>query len=491
MTAEGRTPRVALGPLLGRLAGAQVAGDTGRPVTGIEIDSRRVASGTLFVALPGTRTDGHNFVREAIGKGASAVVVQSIPAGLPAGATIVRVADSRRALSALAAAFYGDPSHALDVIGVTGTNGKTTTTHMIASILNAGGIATGIAGTVGADFHAHRRSLRNTTPQPPELHELLAQMRDEGAKAVAMEVSSHALALDRVEDVRFRVAVLTNVTRDHLDFHRSLEAYAAAKRRLFTFARACVVNADDARGARWAAELAREGRDVVTYGSAADATLRPSDLAVEAEGSRFTVDGRRYRLALAGRFNVWNALAAIGVARLLGVDDAAGARGLAALERVAGRMERIVAGGVVVVVDYAHTPDALESALQSLRETAAGALAVVFGCGGDRDRGKRPEMGAVAARFADRLYVTSDNPRGEDPAEIAEAIVAGIGRRERVVELDRRRAIERAIAEAREGDVVLVAGKGHETSQIVGDRVLPFDDAAVARAALAARGAPP
>jgi UDP-N-acetylmuramoyl-L-alanyl-D-glutamate--2,6-diaminopimelate ligase len=476
-----------LAALVSRLPAAQIIGDRRIAVAGIEIDSRCVKPGALFVALRGSHTDGHRFVREAVANGARAVVVEAPPASLPPTVTVVRVADTRRALSALAAAFYEDPSHDLDVIGVTGTNGKTTTTHMVAAILNEAGTPCGIAGTVGAEFRSQSWRLENTTPLPPELHGLLARMRDEGAKAVAMEASSHALALDRVDDVRFRIAALTNVTRDHLDFHETLDAYAAAKRRLFSLAPACVLNVDDAYGARWEPELSREGRKLVSYGLRRGALLVPRDLAVESFGSRFTVDGQAYELRLPGRFNVWNALAAIGVARLMEIDDATAARGLAEVERVAGRMERLAGGGVAVVVDYAHTPDALESALRSLRETATGALAVVFGCGGDRDRGKRPEMGAVAARLADRLYVTSDNPRTEEPQTIVDAIVAGIGNREHVVELDRRRAIERAIAEAHAGDVVLVAGKGHEAYQIVGERVLPFDDAAIAREALSAR----
>ncbi len=480
-------PNVALATLLKRLEGPlAVIGDRNRKVDAIEIDSRCVKPGALFVALRGRHTDGHRHANDAAGKGARVVVVERA-VDLPEDVTVVQVADSRRALSVLAAAFYGDPSHALDAIGVTGTNGKTTTTHMIAAVLNAGGISCGIAGTVGAEFRAHRWLLENTTPQPPELQRLLARMRDAGANAVAMEVSSHALALDRVEDVRFRVAALTNVTRDHLDFHETIEAYAAAKRRLFSLAPACVINADDKYGERWESELRREGRSVITYGVRNAASLAPEEIAVEPSGSRFTVNGQRYQLRLPGRFNIWNALAAIGVARFLGVADATGARALSELERVPGRMERFDAGEIAVVVDYAHTPDALESALRSLRETTSGALTVVFGCGGDRDRGKRPEMGAVAAVFADRLYVTSDNPRNEDPQAIADAIVAGIGDRDRIVELDRRRAIERAIAQARAGDVVLIAGKGHEMYQIVGDRVLPFDDAAVAREALGSR----
>lgn len=480
-------PNVALATLLKRLAGPlTVVGDRNRKVDAIEIDSRCVRPGALFVALRGEHTDGHRHANDAVGKGARVVVVERA-VDLPADVTVVQVGDSRRALSVLAAAFYGDPSHALDAIGVTGTNGKTTTTHMIAAILNAAGISCGIAGTVGAEFRAHRWYLENTTPQPPELQRLLARMRDAGAKAVAMEVSSHALALDRVEDVRFRVAALTNVTRDHLDFHETIEAYAAAKRRLFGLAPASVINADDKYGERWESELRREGRSVITYGLRNAASLAPEEIAVEPSGSRFTVNGQRFQLRLPGRFNIWNALAAIGAARCLGVDNATSARALSELERVPGRMERFDAEEIAVVVDYAHTPDALESALRSLRETTSGALTVVFGCGGDRDRGKRPEMGAVAAVFADRLYVTSDNPRNEDPQAIVDAIAAGIGDRDRIVELDRRRAIERAIAEARSGDVVLIAGKGHETYQIVGDRVLPFDDAAVAREALGAR----
>jgi UDP-N-acetylmuramoyl-L-alanyl-D-glutamate--2,6-diaminopimelate ligase len=483
--------RVALTALLNRLEPPPVCtGETNVSVDAIETDSRKVRPGALFIALRGTRTDGHRFIGDAIRNGARAVIAETpMPPGLGGEVTLARVEDSRRALSAVAAAFYSDPSHALEVVGVTGTNGKTTTTHMVAAIFNEAGIPCGIAGTVGAQFRSRTWRLENTTPLPPELHALLAQMRDDGAKAVAMEVSSHALALERVDDVRFRIAVLTNVARDHLDFHETVESYAAAKRRLFELAPVCILNVDDAYGARWALELDRQGRSVTSYGIRYGAHLVPEDVVTDATGTRFRVDGRRYELRLTGRFNVWNALAAIGAARAMGIDDAVSARGLQSLERVAGRMERLSGGGVGVVVDYAHTPDALESALRALRETTSGALAVVFGCGGDRDRGKRPEMGAVAARLADRIYVTSDNPRSEDPQTIVDAILSGIGIRAHVVELDRRRAIERAIADARPGDAVLVAGKGHEDYQIVGDRVLPFDDCAIAREALAARGA--
>ncbi|HEV8021927.1 MAG TPA: UDP-N-acetylmuramoyl-L-alanyl-D-glutamate--2,6-diaminopimelate ligase, partial [Candidatus Lustribacter sp.] len=386
-----------LAALIARLpASTQAAGDVHREVTSIEIDSRAVRPGALFVALRGQHGDGHTFLAQALAAGAVAVLVDEGYAA-PPDVCVVHVPDTRAALSPLAAAFYGDPSHGLDVIGVTGTNGKTTTTRMISAILTGAGRPCGVIGTVGAEFGDRSWTLANTTPQPPELHELLAAMRDGGAKAVAMEVSSHALALGRVEDVRFRAGVLTNVTRDHLDFHGSLEAYALAKRRLFRMVPSAVMNVDDAYGAHWATELAAHDVKVVSYGTHHDANLVPQDIVTRADGSSFSVLGQKYDIHLPGRFNIWNALAAIGVGRTLGVADAQIAGGLARLERVPGRMEHVRSGEIDVVVDYAHTPDALENALRALRETTRGALAVVFGCGGDRDRGKRPQMGAAAA----------------------------------------------------------------------------------------------
>ncbi|MBV8198460.1 MAG: UDP-N-acetylmuramoyl-L-alanyl-D-glutamate--2,6-diaminopimelate ligase [Candidatus Eremiobacteraeota bacterium] len=479
-------PIIALGSLLSRLPDAATSADPNQPITAIQTDSNAVRPGALFVALRGLHTDGHRYVAQALARGASAVVVEAnARVTLPAGAPVVSVSDTRRALSALAATFYGNPSGALDVIGITGTNGKTTVSRMVAAILNAAKLPCGIIGTVGAQFDANDWVLSNTTPLPPELHALLASMRDNGAKAVAMEVSSHALALGRVEDVAFRMAVLTNVTRDHLDFHETMEAYAAAKRRLFELAPVCVLNVGDPYGERWAPELLYEGKEVISYGDHCGSVYAARDIAVTPSGSRFTVARQPYELRVPGRFNVDNALAAIAVAERLGIATTTIADGLAALERVPGRMERLSENGVDVVIDYAHTPAALEHALTALRETATAKLAVVFGCGGDRDRGKRPQMGAVAARLADRIYLTSDNPRTEEPRAIVEAIASGIGPHSYVVELDRRRAIERAIGDAGPGDVVLVAGKGHEDYQIVGHDVLHFDDASVAREVLA------
>jgi UDP-N-acetylmuramoyl-L-alanyl-D-glutamate--2,6-diaminopimelate ligase len=477
--------------LVATLAGARVTGSLPPWVDAIASDSRTVRPGTLFVALRGERADGHAFLADAIARGASAVVVEhgvtpSASKGLRSDVPVVAVADTRIAASALADAFHDHPSHELVVVGVTGTNGKTTTTHLVRDVLDAAGIPCGAIGTLGGAFGEKRWPLANTTPLAIELHGLLAAMRAAGARAVAMEVSSHALALHRVDHVRFRAAALTNVTRDHLDFHGTPERYAAAKRRLFDLAPLAVLNADDPAGAAFARELADAGKSQpITYAIDSDATLRAEDVALDGDGSSFRVGETEVRIALPGRFNVRNALAAFGLGRALGLDDAAIAAGLAATRAVPGRMERFGAFGIDAIVDYAHTPDALENVLRAVRETTKRDLIVVFGCGGDRDHGKRAQMGEIAARLADRVIVTSDNPRSEDPMEIAVAIADGYQRTQ--IELDRRRAIRRAIDEARAGDTVVVAGKGHETYQIVGEQRHAFDDRDEVRIAFAKR----
>lgn len=463
----------------------EVRGDPQRRVRSIAIDSREARVDSLFIALRGEHTDGHRFIDRAIANGATAVLMES-PANLPEHVTSVIVPDTTRALSAIADRFYEQPSKALLTIGITGTNGKTTTAQMVGAILNAAGIPAGTIGTLGASFGDRHWRLSNTTPLAPELHGLLAQMRECGARGVAMEVSSHALALQRVADVWFRVGVLTNVTRDHLDFHKTLDAYSAAKRSLFEAAHACVFNLDDPLGARWAAEFARR-KPVITYGFTPAAQLAASDIRYHSGASTFTLDRVSFTVNLPGRFNVANALAAIGAARMLDIPDRFSADGLARLERVAGRMEHQRAAGIDVVVDYAHTPDALANALAALREITVGRVLVVFGCGGDRDRGKRIEMGEIAAKLADRAYVTSDNPRGEDPQAIISQIVTGMAGSNHRILADRREAIFAAIAEADSGDLVLIAGKGHEQYQLAGEHSLPFDDAAVAREALELR----
>ena len=466
--------------LVATLQGARVAGSLPSSVDAIASDSRAVRPGTLFVALHGERADGHDFVHDAVARGASAVVVDS---PVDADVAVVTVADTRLAASALADAFHDHPSQSLAVIGITGTNGKTTTTHLVRDLLVEAGIPCGVIGTLGGSFADRAWPLSNTTPLAIELQALLAEQRDAGAKAVAMEVSSHALALHRVDHVRFRAAVLTNITRDHLDFHGTLERYVAAKRRLFELASVAVLNVDDPYGAQFAHEL--RDQHPITYAIDTQATLRAEEVVVEGDGSAFRVGTTHVSLALPSRFNVRNALAAFGVGRALGIDDATIARGLAATRAVPGRMERIAAFGIEAIVDYAHTPDALENVLRAARETTKRDLIVVFGCGGDRDPGKREQMGEIAARIADRVIVTSDNPRSEDPMSIALAVANGFERT--AIELDRRRAIRRAIDEAQAGDTIVIAGKGHETYQIICAEHRPFDDRDEVRIAFSAR----
>ncbi|HEY4440381.1 MAG TPA: UDP-N-acetylmuramoyl-L-alanyl-D-glutamate--2,6-diaminopimelate ligase [Candidatus Elarobacter sp.] len=453
--------------LVAALEGARIVGELPAQVVDIVADSRGVRRGSLFVALRGQRSDGHAFAAGAVAAGASVVVVER-ELDLPVAQIVV--ADTQVAASALADAFYDHPSAALAVAGVTGTNGKTTTTHLVRDVLEAAGIPTGVIGTLGGAFRDQRWELSNTTPLALELQGLLAAMRDAGAKAVAMEVSSHALALHRVDHVRFAVGALTNITRDHLDFHGTFERYVAAKRRLFELAPIAVLNVDDAAGADFARSLPR----TITYAIDAEADLRATDVRLDGDGSTFDVAGRPASVALPGRFNVRNGLAAFGIGRALGIDDATIVAGLAATRAVPGRMERIGAFGIAAIVDYAHTPDALENVLHAAREMTRGELIVVFGCGGDRDPGKRVQMGEIAARLADRVIVTSDNPRSEDPMAIAQTVANGFDRTDIV--LDRRSAIREAITQARAGDTVLVAGKGHETYQIIGDETRPFDD---------------
>ena len=469
--------------LVAALEGARVVGPLPPVVDAIVSDSRAVRPGSLFVALRGERTDGHDHVRDAVARGAALLLLEE---DLGVAVPRIVVPDTRAASSALADVFYDHPSHALAVIGVTGTNGKTTTTHLVRDVLEEAGIPCGLIGTLGGEFGERKWKLANTTPLAIELQALLAAQRDAGAKAVAMEVSSHALALGRVAHVRFAAAVLTNITRDHLDFHGTFERYRAAKRLLFDLAPHAILNADDPSGVEFAHDLATgAGVEPITYAIDADATLRAEDLRLEGDGSSFRVGGTNVAIALPGRFNVRNALAAFGVGRALGVDDRTIARGLGATRAVPGRMERFGAFGIDAIVDYAHTPDALENVLRAAREMTRRELIVVFGCGGDRDHGKRVQMGEIAARIADRVIVTSDNPRSEDPMAIARDIANGFERT--AIELDRRTAIRRAIGEAEAGDTVIIAGKGHETYQIVGNETRPFDDRDEVRIAFAKR----
>ncbi len=472
-----------LSDLIGDFTTRDVRGQLDIAITSLEIDSRKARKGSLFVALRGEHVDGHEFIDEAIAAGACAVVIER-DRPVPDGVTRIVVPDSARALSLLSNSFYERPSQRMTAVGITGTNGKTTTAHLIAAILNEGGVATGVLGTLGASFSHSHWNLHNTTPLAHELHCVLAGMERAGAQAVAIEVSSHALALQRVEDVQFHIAVLTNVTRDHLDFHGTFERYVRAKRRLFELAPTVVLNADDALGLQWAREFAA-GKSVLTYGLHSSADVRISDLDLSTWRSRFIIDAQRFVLNLPGGFNAENAAAAVAVARALGISDAVSAQALQRDPGVPGRMQKTQRGGVRVIVDYAHTPDALANALRTLRQTAAGKLLVVFGCGGDRDAGKRPHMGRIAAEHADRVFVTSDNPRTEDPQKIINEILAGLpAPASAIVSINRREAIAAAIDAAQAGDTVLIAGKGHEKYQILGARSEDFDDMCEAQHAL-------
>jgi UDP-N-acetylmuramoyl-L-alanyl-D-glutamate--2,6-diaminopimelate ligase len=491
---------VTLNDLIQEMDVAQVHGDPQVPVSGLALDSRRVRRGDLFFGLSGLRQDGGAFVEAAFAAGACGAVVARGTA--VAHTPVVEVEEPRLTLAQAACSFHGHPSRALIVAAVTGTNGKTTTTWMLESIFRAAGLSTGRIGTTGYRIGDETRPAPFTTPEAPELQGLLREMADDGVRAVAIEVSSHALDQRRSWGLECDVAIFTNLTQDHLDYHRTPEAYREAKLRLFDGRNApravkrpvAIVNADDPAGAR-VCEAARRGASrTVRYGEAHDADLRIAGIEARAGGlSVALADGARrfdLRLPLLGRYNAWNAAAAFAAARALGLDAAVAIAGLAAVPAVPGRLERVTAGQPFeVLVDYAHTPDALARALAAAREHAAGNVLLVFGCGGDRDRAKRPLMGRVAAERADRAWVTNDNPRSEDPAAIAREITAGAPGGGLTVVLDRRTAIAAALEAARPGDVVLIAGKGHETTQTVGDRVLPFDDREVARALLARPGA--
>jgi UDP-N-acetylmuramoyl-L-alanyl-D-glutamate--2,6-diaminopimelate ligase len=440
-------------------------------ISSVVHDTRQVSAGALFCCVPGEHVDGHELAREAVERGAVALLVErAVDVAVPE----LRARSVRDAMGPVAAAFWDHPSHRLPVVGVTGTSGKTTTTHLFGAIGTAHGWSTGVIGTLSGP---------RTTPEAPELQAMLASELASGRDAIAMEVSSHALALGRVRATRFAVAVFTNLSHDHLDFHRDIDDYFETKAALFTpaYAEAAVVNADDERGV----ELARRAAVSTTTYSLRDAR----DLEVGATRSRFTWRGRPVELPLGGRFNVSNALAAAAAAAHLGVPDQAIVAGLASAPAVPGRFEVIDEGQpFTVVVDFSHKPGALAGALEAAREATSGRLLLVFGAGGDRDRSKRPEMGEVAARLADRVLLTSDNPRSEDPLAIIDAVRAGMHRTDGLtVEPDRGSAIAIAIEEAQAGDAVVIAGKGHETMQLVGEERIPFDDRDVARAALRAR----
>ncbi len=485
-----------LGELAGQAGeGLRVFGGSGALVTSVEYDSRNVKKGSLFVAVDGMKTDGHHYIAEAVEKGATAVCVSEKRAGecdslKTRGIGVVGAENPRNALSRLSATLYGFPSRAMVAIGITGTNGKTSITYMLESVLKRHGFNPGVVGTVNYRWGGQARPAPNTTPESRDLQEMLFRMKQEGVNALVMEVSSHGLELGRADDMDFDVALFTNLTRDHLDFHGDFESYFNAKKRLFALleksgkkGRCGIVNIDDPYGNELYMMRNHYSYPFKSFGTEGGADYMPSPGSVEntLRGVRYVMErphpGVEIALRLPGRFQVYNSLAAVAAAHHLGVSYEAIAAGLAEIESVPGRFDVLLGdGGYAIVVDYAHTVDALQKLLTSAGELEHRRLITVFGCGGDRDRTKRPLMGKVAEEHSDIVIVTSDNPRSEDPGSIIADIVTGMtpGRHEIIP--DREEAIRRAVETAGEGDIVVIAGKGHEDYQIIGKEKIHFDD---------------
>ncbi len=464
----------------------------GIEIASIRDDSRKVAPGDLFVAVKGAHTDGHAHIEEAITRGAVAVILEETQS--PVRVAALRVPDTVDALARVSAAFYGYPSRALTTVGITGTNGKTTVSLLVQSLLRAAGRPAGLIGTLRYEVGGEILPAPNTTPQSLQVQQLLHRMQAKGMKAAVLEVSSHALAIGRVQECRFDLRVFTNLTRDHLDYHETMEEYYRAKAGLFLedYAKegtVSLINVDDPWGRRLASETKGEVR---TFGLYEESDFRVDQFQNTMDGVTLTVKtpgGRMtFESALSGRYNLSNLLAAVAAGVTLGLPEKILRAGITGLPAVPGRFEKIPGTDFMVVVDYAHTDDALRNLLETVREVCRGRVVTLFGCGGDRDRGKRPLMGAVAAKLSDRVIVTSDNPRTEDPRAILEEILTGIGENERssveVIE-DRREAIRRAVSSAEAGDIVVVAGKGHEDYQVIGEKRIHFDDREEVRKALA------
>lgn len=492
----------------------EAQGDMDQPVTGLAYDSREVKKGYLFFAVPGARVDGHDFAHQALERGAVAVIVER-RAWLPQDATWIRVHDVKSTMGRWAAAFFVHPSRRMVLVGVTGTNGKTTVTYLIESIFAAAGMVTGVIGTINYRYQGQVFPALHTTPESIDLQALLAAMVRAGVRWVAMEVSSHALAMERVRGLEFDGALFTNLSRDHLDFHGDMEHYFASKSKLFTDylhvsskrRKFAVIHGGDPRGMDLLGKVGQLGLEVVSYGHGSEWDIHPIEVEADLDGLRGKIRMKdqdfNFSSRLIGAANLENILGAVGVGFALGLPPRAIAEGIARLESVPGRLERLKnSHGITILVDYAHTPDALERVLRAVRPLTRGRLIALFGCGGDRDRGKRPLMGEIAARISDLLVLTSDNPRSEEPLRILEEIEGGVKRtgikkfsisdfgfpisnlkfdQGYCVEPDRRAAIRFALWVARAGDLVLIAGKGHEDYQILGSNRIHFDDREVAR----------
>ncbi len=477
-----------------------VRGDLDIEINSIEYDSRQIQNKSLFICIEGFTDDGHLYIDQAIKNGAEAILIEKNIPEYREQITYIRVNNSRRAMSYLAATFYNYPLENLNLIGVTGTNGKTTTTYLIKAILEKAGYKTGLIGTIKSLINDQSLPSTRTTPESIDLYQMFRKMVDAGADYAVMEVSSHALDLERVVGMEFKIAVFTNVSQDHLDYHNSIEEYLEVKSKLFKQLQPDgygVINIDDAHSQKI---INTTVAGVYTYGINNKADLKAERINLSPHSTSFAINDRdegsgstEINLKLTGRFNVYNSLAAIGTARVLNIDDSISKSGLVKMEGVPGRFEQIEEGqDFTVVVDYAHTPDGMENVLETAVELVKGNIIVVFGCGGDRDRGKRPQMGKVAARYGKYCVITSDNPRSEEPGDIIRQIETGIKEMEQEVNYivipDRRKAIYHAVEKAGSGDMVIIFGKGHETYQIFKDKTIHFDDREVAREALADSG---
>ncbi len=465
-----------------------ISGDPDTEISGVQYDSRKVTPGSLFVCIAGFKTDGHLFAAEAVTKGAAAVLVEKI-IDVPVGAVVIQTSNTRKALAALARNYYEQPDRGLRVIGVTGTNGKTTTTHLIKAILEEAGKKTAILGTLYAKIGDIEMDLGRTTPEALEIEEFMSLCSREKAEYLVMEVSSHALDLHRVDKIPFNAAVYTNLTQDHLDYHQNMNHYLQTKLKLFKMVDGddsfCIINADDIYAEYFMA--AARGR-CLAYSVNQPADVQASDLSFNLKGSsfKFNFQGKAVsiNMHLIGRFGIYNALAAIACGLAQGVDPKVIKKAIEKVQGVSGRFEQVPSRrDFTVIVDYAHTPDGLENILKTSRQIVENRLITVFGCGGDRDRTKRPLMGEIAAQYSDFCIVTSDNPRSEEPEDIIADIIPGLDRVENsryAIIVDRREAIRHAINFGKKGDLIIIAGKGHETYQLVKDKVLEFDDRKVA-----------
>lgn len=491
-----------IGQLADLLEDAVIIGNCDTVITGIEHDSRKVQQGTLFVCIPGVHVDGHKFIPQAVVAGASAIVTTREDVEVPQGIAVLRVKELQPALDTIVPYFHDYPARKMRVVGITGTNGKTTTSYITRAILRKAGYKVGLIGTIQIMIEDEVLPIHNTTPDVVELQHTLAMMRDKGMDYVVMEVSSHALDQNRVAGIEFDTAVFTNLTQDHLDYHKTLENYMLAKAKLFDHVsekgcktgKTAVVNIDDAASATM---LAHAKCDHLTYAIEKEADLRATDILVHANGAEFVLHHESFgemklSLHITGIFNVYNVMSAVGAALSEHIDASVIKEALEAFTAVPGRFELVKAGqDFSIIVDYAHTPDGVENVLKTARKIAKRRIIAVFGCGGDRDRTKRPIMGRLAAELADVVIATSDNPRTEDPAfilsQVEEGVEEAIGTKHHELIVDRRQAIYRAVEMAEKDDIVVILGKGHENYQILKDKTIHFDDKEEARAAVAAK----